>query len=104
MRLRPIVYPQWEITDLKEVAPIPVHYDSDDGMSATLTSSAVGTDLTPFLDLEIYQLASRPVTGTYTFDASDSKFRPDQAVTHARTRLLEEVSNSSQYNFLVNEG
>lgn len=34
MRLRPVVYPQWEITDLKEVAPIPVHYDSDDGESS----------------------------------------------------------------------
>jgi len=85
MRLRPIVYPQWEITDLKEVAPIPVHYDSDD-------------------DLEIYQIAARPIIGTYTFDASDAKFRPDQAVTHARSRLLEEVANTTEYNFLVNEG
>jgi len=85
MRLRPIKLPQWEITDLKEVAPIPVHYDSDD-------------------ELEIYKIASRPVYGTYTFDASDAKFRPDQAVVRARSHLFEEVSNKGPYNFLVNEG
>lgn len=31
MRLRPVRLAQWEITDLKEVAPMPVHYDSDEG-------------------------------------------------------------------------
>lgn len=31
MRFRPVKIPTWEITDLKEVAPIPVHYDSDEG-------------------------------------------------------------------------
>ncbi|KAF8316134.1 hypothetical protein DL93DRAFT_2096429 [Clavulina sp. PMI_390] len=85
MRLRPVVYPQWEITDLKEVRPIPVHYDSDD-------------------ELEIYEIASRAVSGTYTFESSDHKFRPAEAVTHARQRLMEQISNSGQYNFLVNEG
>lgn len=40
----------------------------------------------------------------YTFDASDPKFHPHAAVTLARTKLLEQVSNDGSYNFLVNEG
>ena len=29
MRLRPLRQPQWEVTDLKEVAPTPIYYDSE---------------------------------------------------------------------------
>lgn len=39
MRLRPVRLEQWEITDLKEVAPMPVHYDSDTGTHQPTTLS-----------------------------------------------------------------
>ena len=31
MRFRPAPLPQWEVIDLKEVAPTPVYYDNDEG-------------------------------------------------------------------------
>ncbi|KAF8326190.1 uncharacterized protein EI90DRAFT_820952 [Cantharellus anzutake] len=86
MRLRPLRQPQWEVTDLKEVAPTPIYYDSEAD------------------ELQIFSVAPREVTGTYMFDGISSKtFKYSDALTHSRTKLMEEISKDG-YNFLLMEG
>src|SRR5258708_9754004 len=110
MRFRPLRQPQWEITDLKEVAPTPIYYDSEaEGMFLfplqvdhfELTRVFLFFTLT---DLEICRVAPREVTGTYTFDFPSSKgYRYSDALTHSRAKLMEEMSKLG-YNFLIMEG
>ncbi|KAF9511647.1 hypothetical protein BS47DRAFT_1394902 [Hydnum rufescens UP504] len=84
MRFRPAPLPQWEVIDLKEVAPTPMYYDDDD-------------------DLQISRVAPHEVMGTYTFDVSGHLPLGD-AVKHSRAKFMEEISKQGGYNFLVLEG
>jgi hypothetical protein len=56
-------------------------------------------------ELELSRISSSVVVRRYVFDSDEAGYRPRDALTLARARLLEDIKlGSKEYNFLVNEG